>query len=192
MRPRGTLPHAARRGADAGLHARWHAGHGERTLGRRPRKRPARTVLLANAYHLLLRPGLEVFERLGGIHRFMQWGGSVLTDSGGFQVFSLAERPTRSPRTGAVFRSYVDGDAHPAEPRAQHRGAACDRQRHHDGDGSVHPVDRGSRDRGRGDAPHASAGPNAASRRAATRPRRSSASCRAPASRISAGRAPKP
>ncbi|HXE82157.1 MAG TPA: tRNA-guanine transglycosylase, partial [Gemmatimonadales bacterium] len=49
------------------------------------------TVLLANAYHLLLRPGPEVFARLGGIHRLMQWDGSVLTDSGGFQVFSLAE-----------------------------------------------------------------------------------------------------
>lgn len=66
------------------------------------------TVLLANAYHLLLRPGLEVFERLGGIHRLMQWGGSVLTDSGGFQVFSLAEDRAITEE-GAVFRSYVDG-----------------------------------------------------------------------------------
>jgi queuine tRNA-ribosyltransferase len=66
------------------------------------------TVLLANAYHLLLRPGLEVFERLGGIHRFMQWDGSVLTDSGGFQVFSLAEDRAITEE-GAVFRSYVDG-----------------------------------------------------------------------------------
>ena len=56
-------------------------------------------VLLANAYHLLLRPGLEVFQRFGGIHRFMNWRRSVLTDSGGYQVFSLAERPRRSPRT---------------------------------------------------------------------------------------------
>jgi queuine tRNA-ribosyltransferase len=66
------------------------------------------TVLLANAYHLLLRPGLEVFERLGGIHRLMQWSGSVLTDSGGFQVFSLAEDRSIT-EDGAMFRSYVDG-----------------------------------------------------------------------------------
>src|SRR6266849_3594412 len=66
------------------------------------------TVLLANAYHLLLRPGPEVFARLGGIHRLMQWGGSVLTDSGGFQVFSLAGDRAITEQ-GAVFRSYVDG-----------------------------------------------------------------------------------
>lgn len=65
-------------------------------------------VLLANAYHLLLRPGVEVFERVGGIHRFMNWSGAVLTDSGGFQVFSLpAERVISED--GALFQSYVDG-----------------------------------------------------------------------------------
>src|SRR5438477_8074879 len=47
-------------------------------------------MLLANAYHLLLRPGVEVFSRVGGIHRFMNWPRAVLTDSGGYQVFSLA------------------------------------------------------------------------------------------------------
>src|SRR6478672_12552981 len=47
------------------------------------------SVLLANTYHLLLRPGPEVFKKFGGIHRFMNWKGSVLTDSGGFQIFSL-------------------------------------------------------------------------------------------------------
>ncbi len=65
-------------------------------------------ILLANAYHLLLRPGLEVFARVGGIHRFMNWSGSVLTDSGGFQVFSLAGERAISEE-GALFRSYVDG-----------------------------------------------------------------------------------
>lgn len=65
-------------------------------------------ILLANAYHLLLRPGTEVFERLGGIHRFMNWSGSVLTDSGGFQVFSLANDRTITEE-GAVFSSYIDG-----------------------------------------------------------------------------------
>lgn len=65
-------------------------------------------VLLANAYHLLLRPGTDVFSRLGGIHRFMNWRGSVLTDSGGYQVFSLADDCVIT-EDGAVFRSYVDG-----------------------------------------------------------------------------------
>ncbi len=65
-------------------------------------------VLLANAYHLLLRPGVEVFERIGGIHRFMNWQRSVLTDSGGYQVFSLAKERVVTEE-GAIFRSYVDG-----------------------------------------------------------------------------------
>ena len=65
-------------------------------------------VLLANAYHLLLRPGPEVFERLGGIHRFMGWDGAVLTDSGGFQVFSLPNDRVVTEE-GAVFKSYLDG-----------------------------------------------------------------------------------
>ena len=64
-------------------------------------------VLLANTYHLLLRPGPEMFEKLGGIHGFMNWPRSVLTDSGGFQIFSLPE--SRQMREdGAEFKSYVD------------------------------------------------------------------------------------
>lgn len=65
-------------------------------------------VLLANAYHLLLRPGPEVFEKVGGIHRFMNWDGAVLTDSGGFQVFSLPN-DREITEEGAVFKSYLDG-----------------------------------------------------------------------------------
>jgi len=65
-------------------------------------------VLLANAYHLLLRPGIEVFARLGGIHRFMNWPHAVLTDSGGFQVFSLPNERVIDEE-GAIFKSYVDG-----------------------------------------------------------------------------------
>ncbi len=64
-------------------------------------------VLLANTYHLLLRPGPEVLRRLGGIHRFMSWPRAVLTDSGGFQVFSLPGACSVSEE-GATFRSYVD------------------------------------------------------------------------------------
>jgi queuine tRNA-ribosyltransferase len=67
------------------------------------------SVLLANTYHLLLRPGLEVFRKFGGIHNFMKWDGPVLTDSGGFQIFSLpTER--RMNEEGARFQSYVNGD----------------------------------------------------------------------------------
>ncbi len=65
-------------------------------------------VLLANTYHLLLRPGPEVFRKFGGIHRFMNWDGPVLTDSGGFQIFSLTA-DCAIDEDGARFRSYVDG-----------------------------------------------------------------------------------
>src|ERR1041385_6513942 len=65
-------------------------------------------ILLANAYHLLLRPGVEVFRRSGGIHRFMSWDRAVLTDSGGFQIFSLPHLRSMSEE-GAVFQSYLDG-----------------------------------------------------------------------------------
>ncbi len=65
-------------------------------------------VLLANTYHLLLRPGPQVFERMGGIHRFMNWSRSVLTDSGGYQIFSLPHSRSMT-EAGAVFQSYIDG-----------------------------------------------------------------------------------
>lgn len=65
-------------------------------------------VLLANTYHLMLRPGVEVFEALGGIHSFMRWPGAVLTDSGGYQIFSLPHSRAINEE-GAVFQSYVDG-----------------------------------------------------------------------------------
>ena len=65
-------------------------------------------ILLANTYHLLLRPGPEVFEQFGCIHRFMAWNKSVLTDSGGYQIFSLPHSRSMSEE-GAVFQSYVDG-----------------------------------------------------------------------------------
>src|SRR3954463_1495388 len=65
-------------------------------------------ILLVNTYHLLLRPGPEVFRRTGGIHGFMSWNKSVLTDSGGFQIFSLPNSRAMSEE-GAIFQSYVDG-----------------------------------------------------------------------------------
>ncbi len=65
-------------------------------------------MVLANAYHLAFRPGEEVVAAVGGLHRFMGWDGPILTDSGGFQIFSLAER-TRITEDHAVFRSHIDG-----------------------------------------------------------------------------------
>lgn len=72
-------------------------------------------VLLANTFHLLLRPGPEVFRKLGGIHHFMNWDGPVLTDSGGFQIFSLPGSRQMN-ESGATFQSYVDGDVHLLSP----------------------------------------------------------------------------
>ncbi|MCM2278903.1 MAG: tRNA guanosine(34) transglycosylase Tgt [Oligoflexia bacterium] len=74
-------------------------------------------VLLANTYHLLLRPGPEVFRKFGGIHRFMNWDGPVLTDSGGFQIFSLPHSREMN-EDGARFQSYVDGRMHLLSPEA--------------------------------------------------------------------------
>ena len=65
-------------------------------------------IVLANAYHLWLRPGAETIRQLGGLHQFMGWDGPILTDSGGFQLFSLAQRTTVTEEH-AVFRSHIDG-----------------------------------------------------------------------------------
>jgi len=65
-------------------------------------------VILGNTFHLLQRPGLDVLERLGGLHRFMGWDGAILTDSGGYQVFSLAER-RKVDDDGVTFASPLDG-----------------------------------------------------------------------------------
>jgi queuine tRNA-ribosyltransferase len=70
-------------------------------------------VVLANTYHLMLRPGADVIEGLGGLHRFTGWNGHLLTDSGGFQVFSLAPRIDDD---GATFRSTYDGSTHRLTP----------------------------------------------------------------------------
>ncbi len=72
-------------------------------------------ILLANTYHLHLRPGADVIRRLGGLHRFMAWGGPILTDSGGYQVFSLAELREIDP-DGVTFRSHLDGSTHRFTP----------------------------------------------------------------------------
>jgi queuine tRNA-ribosyltransferase len=73
------------------------------------------TIVLANTYHLYLRPGHERIERLGGLHRFMAWDRPILTDSGGFQVVSLADSRVIDD-DGATFRSHVDGSLHRLTP----------------------------------------------------------------------------
>jgi queuine tRNA-ribosyltransferase len=72
-------------------------------------------IVLANTYHLWLRPGLECIEAAGGLHRFMAWDGPILTDSGGFQVFSLEGR-RRLDDDGVTFRSHLDGSEHRFTP----------------------------------------------------------------------------
>jgi len=72
-------------------------------------------ILLGNTYHLYLRPGVEIVRRLGGLHRFMSWERAILTDSGGFQVFSLSELRKVSEE-GATFRSHLDGSSHFLSP----------------------------------------------------------------------------
>ena len=74
-------------------------------------------IILANTYHLYLRPGPDVLEAAGGLHRFMQWDGPLLTDSGGYQVFSLADRRTLSEE-GVTFRSHIDGSKHLFTPES--------------------------------------------------------------------------
>ena len=72
-------------------------------------------ILLGNTYHLMLRPGAERIERLGGLHRFMNWPGPILTDSGGFQVMSLAKL-RKLDADGVTFQSHHDGSSHRLTP----------------------------------------------------------------------------
>jgi queuine tRNA-ribosyltransferase len=72
-------------------------------------------MVLSNTYHLMLRPGAERIASLGGLHRFMDWHGPILTDSGGFQVMSLSQL-RRLDETGVTFRSHLDGSEHRLTP----------------------------------------------------------------------------
>ena len=74
-------------------------------------------IILANTYHLMLRPGIATIRKSGGLHEFMNWRGPILTDSGGFQVWSLA-RLARLNDDGVTFRSHVDGSAHTLSPHS--------------------------------------------------------------------------
>lgn len=75
------------------------------------------TIILANTYHLMLRPGSKLISDFGGLHSFMHWDGPILTDSGGFQVFSLGHLRTLSEE-GATFKSHLDGSTHQLTPES--------------------------------------------------------------------------
>src|SRR5215213_6830669 len=68
-------------------------------------------IILGNTYHLFLRPGLEIMEAAGGLHKFMGWNKPILTDSGGYQVFSLSGTRKLSEE-GALFQNHIDGSKH--------------------------------------------------------------------------------
>jgi len=72
-------------------------------------------MVLANTYHLYLRPGINIIERVGGLHKFMGWEGALLTDSGGYQIFSLAAL-RQVGDDGVIFRSHIDGSEHHLTP----------------------------------------------------------------------------
>jgi queuine tRNA-ribosyltransferase len=72
-------------------------------------------MVLANTYHLYLRPGIGVIEKMGGLHKFMGWDRAILTDSGGYQIFSLAPL-RRVSNDGVIFRSHIDGSEHHITP----------------------------------------------------------------------------
>ncbi|MSO84115.1 MAG: tRNA guanosine(34) transglycosylase Tgt [Acidobacteria bacterium] len=86
-----------------------------KAIGHRDLEAAGAEIILANTYHLLLRPGDELIARRGGLHRFIGWTRPMLTDSGGFQVFSLAQRVLITEE-GADFRSHLDGSRHLLTP----------------------------------------------------------------------------
>lgn len=82
-----------------------------KTMSPRDLQETGAGIILSNAYHLYFRPGADLVERLGGLHKFMSWDGPILTDSGGFQVFSLGDT-ARISGDGVEFRSLYDGSSH--------------------------------------------------------------------------------
>ena len=87
-----------------------------KTLTVRDLKECGVEILLSNVYHLSLRPGQKIIELAGGLHRFMAWEGPILTDSGGYQVFSLAAK-CRVTDEGVAFASHTDGSTHTLTPK---------------------------------------------------------------------------
>src|SRR5919112_567683 len=88
-----------------------------KTLDPRELREAGAQMILANAYHLHLRPGAGIVQLMGGLHRFMAWDGPLLTDSGGFQVFSLADI-RKVTEDGVDFQSHIDGSRHRFTPES--------------------------------------------------------------------------
>ena len=111
--PRGNRD-AARRHPHAGVHAGRYGGTVKALYPEQVRDAGA-DIILGNTYHLMLRPGAERVAKLGGLHTFMRWDGPILTDSGGFQVMSLA-KIRKITEEGAAFQSHLDGSRHMLSP----------------------------------------------------------------------------
>ena len=88
-----------------------------KTLHPREVRETGAQIILANTYHLMLRPGVELIQEAGGLHTFMGWDGPILTDSGGFQVFSLATN-AKVTEEGVRFASHIDGSKHMMTPES--------------------------------------------------------------------------
>ncbi len=112
-------------------------------------------VVLANTYHLMLRPGADVVAALGGLHRFTGWSGHTLTDSGGYQVHSLGPVVDDD---GVTFASVYDGTRRPAHSGIGGRGPGTDRRRHPDGAGRMRHIARTARGAAAGGRPHRGVG----------------------------------
>ena len=74
-------------------------------------------IILGNTYHLYLRPGTEILQQVGGLHHFMNWSSPILTDSGGYQVYSLADN-RKIKEEGVTFKSHIDGSKHFFSPES--------------------------------------------------------------------------
>ena len=135
-------------------------------------------VVLANTYHLSLRPGADVVAEAGGVHRFMNYDGPMLTDSGGFQVFSLADT-LKLDDDGLTFRSIYDGSKIRWTPESNMavQEAAWRRYRH--AARPMHALPGRARVRGEGRGPVGQLGASLPGRAHSAPTRRSSASCRA-------------
>ena len=154
-------------------------------------------IILGNTYHLMLRPGAERIARLGGLHQFMRWDRPILTDSGGFQVMSLAKL-RKITDEGVAFQSHIDGSPHMLTPGAGGRDPVPARLRHPDatrrvrGAAGIAAGDRGAPCGARWPGPSA-AGARSRNSASAGRPvpaRRCSASCRAASTRSCASGRP--
>ena len=146
-------------------------------------------ILLANTYHLMLRPGDALVAGLGGLHGFTGWDAPFLTDSGGYQVFSLAAL-RKLDEEGVRFQSHIDGTRTPALPRAVDGDPAEPRRGHRDGLRRVPARRRAARGRRRGHRAHDALGAAGAAPPTAATTSGSSASSRAGSTSTCARRAP--